>query len=276
MKKLLSSLSDTSVRKWPSTVSQYQCHQVAQVVCWSLVHLRPLSTEGRITDALLAPGCDIILSFLWLSNVYGARLAALGYLDTWDVAPFIRRVDFLSLKIIHHEGFYLELELKKKKRTIGTQPRISFKCLHPAFLFDSLERKPRFLFWMHYAGVNFIFALPLSTKLSASDPHCLLEMTGRERMWEHTVMWTQWGKEWCWARNFTFQCGERGGGECCSTSRGCVYFTVCKCMTCFWQEENETFSPSLDYTRRMHHTSPETCTLMWFNSTYTDTPLVTI
>ena len=34
---------------------------------------------------------------------------------------------------------------------------------------------------MHYAVVNFIFVLPLSKKLSTSDPGCLLEMTGRER-----------------------------------------------------------------------------------------------
>lgn len=34
---------------------------------------------------------------------------------------------------------------------------------------------------MYFAVVNFIFVLPLSTKLSTNDPSCLLEMTGRER-----------------------------------------------------------------------------------------------
>lgn len=34
---------------------------------------------------------------------------------------------------------------------------------------------------MCYAVVNFIFVLPLSTKLSTNDPSCLLEMIGRER-----------------------------------------------------------------------------------------------
>lgn len=67
-----------------------------------------------------------------------------------------------------------------EKQMTETQPRISPKCLHPAFLFYKLKRKPRFLFWMHYAVVNFIFVLPLSTKLSTSDPRSLLEMTGRE------------------------------------------------------------------------------------------------
>lgn len=68
-----------------------------------------------------------------------------------------------------------------EKGTIETQPRVSWKCLHPGFLFNKLKRKPRFLFWTHYTVVNFIFVLPLSTKLSTSDPSCLLEMTERER-----------------------------------------------------------------------------------------------
>lgn len=94
------------------------------------------------------------------------------------MAPFIRRVDSLSQ---NNPLWSLSFGAGTEKRKTETQPRISRKCLHPGFLFNKLKRKPRFLFWMHYAVVDFIFVLPLSTKLRTSDPSCLLEMTGREK-----------------------------------------------------------------------------------------------
>lgn len=119
---------------------------------------------------------------------------------------------------------------------------------------------------MHYAVVSFIFALPLSTKLSASDP---LLPAGNDRKGKgcgNTQQYGHNGAENGAEREISpFTAGRGEEGNAAPQAEAVSVFAVCKCMTCFWQEENQTFSPSLDYTRRTHHTSPETCTLVWFN-----------
>lgn len=167
------------------TTCQPQWHLHKEVAQLSLMAPMPLGCPGSLPKLstmgmLSSPGREphTNLSFPWLFNVHHTCLAALGYLDTWVMAPFIRRVDTFNPKISHWSP---SLGAGTEKRTIERQPRISCKCLHPGFLFNKLKRKPRIPFWMHHAAANFIFALPLLTKLRISDPCCLVEMTGRER-----------------------------------------------------------------------------------------------
>lgn len=95
---IVGSFSDTSTRKWPSTVWWYQCCQVALTVCQSSVPLRPFSTAWSIMKVLSSPGgaTHSNLSSFWLLSVYSICPAALDYLNTWDMAPLVRRVDFIS------------------------------------------------------------------------------------------------------------------------------------------------------------------------------------
>lgn len=167
---------------------------------------------------LSSPGCEphINLSFPWLFNVYGVLSCSPVLSGHLGHGSFYQK-GWLSLS---QNNFGAGTE----KRTIDTQPRISRKCLHPGFLFNKLKRKPRFLFWMHYAVVNFIFVLPLSTKLCTSDPSCLLEMTGRERGGETHSDMDIMQQRIVLSEKFHLSLGGGGGGERCSTSRGCACF----------------------------------------------------
>lgn len=87
---------------------------------------------------------------------------------------------------------------------------------------------------MRYAVVNFIFVLPLSTKLSTNDPSCLLEMTGRERsvgthrdmnIMEQSMVLSEKFHLSLW--------GEGRRGTLLHKQRMCL-FSLCKYTTRFW------------------------------------------
>ena len=119
---------------------------------------------------------------------------------------------------------------------------------------------------MHYDVVNFIFVLALSAKLSTSDPHSLLEMAGRETgVRTHSSMDIM--EQRMVLREislFTVGRGEERNANL--QAEDVPVFTICKYVTCFWREENQNFSPSLDDIRSIHHTSPKTCALVWLNT----------
>lgn len=96
---------------------------------------------------------------------------------------------------------------------------------------------------MHYDVVNFIFVLPLSAKLSTSDPHSLLEMEGREMgVRTHSNMDIK-EQRMVLRETLLFTVGRGEKRNTALQAEDVPVFIVCKCMTCFWREENEIFFP---------------------------------